>query len=117
MDRVLTNLKMVTMQPEAGYQIIENGMIGIREGKIMFAGHADHEDLHGHPDVIDCHGALVTPGLIDCHTHLIFAGNRANEFEQRLNGVPYEEIAKAGGDILSTVKATREASEDELYEL
>ena len=117
MDRVLTNLKMVTMQPEAGYQIIENGMIGIREGKIMFAGHADHEDLHGHPDVIDCHGALVTPGLIDCHTHLIFAGNRANEFEQRLNGVPYEEIAKAGGGILSTVKATREASEDELYEL
>lgn len=117
MDRVLTNLKMVTMQPEAGYQIIENGMIGIREGKIMFAGHADHEDLHGHPDVIDCHGALVTPGLIDCHTHLIFAGNRANEFEQRLNGVPYEEIAKAGGGILSTVKATRDASEDELYEL
>ena len=117
MDRVLTNLKMVTMQPEAGYQIIENGMIGIREGKIMFAGHADHEDLHGHPDVIDCHGALVTPGLIDCHTHLIFAGNRANEFEQRLNGVPYEEIAKAGGGILSTVKATRDASEDELYDL
>lgn len=117
MDRVLTNLKMVTMQPEAGYQIIENGMIGIREGKIMFAGHAAHEDLHGHPDVIDCHGALVTPGLIDCHTHLIFAGNRANEFEQRLNGVPYEEIAKAGGGILSTVKATRDASEDELYDL
>ncbi|MGR5145735.1 imidazolonepropionase [Photobacterium alginatilyticum] len=117
MDRVLTNLKMVTMQPEAGYQIIENGMIGIREGKIMFAGHADHEDLHGHPDVIDCHGALVTPGLIDCHTHLIFAGNRANEFEQRLKGVPYEEIAKAGGGILSTVNATRDASEDELYDL
>ncbi|MGF1729947.1 imidazolonepropionase [Photobacterium kasasachensis] len=117
MDRVLTNLKMVTMQPEAGYQIIENGMIGIREGKIMFAGHADHEDLHGHPDVIDCHGALITPGLIDCHTHLIFAGNRANEFEQRLNGVPYEAIAKAGGGILSTVKATRDASEDELYDL
>ncbi|GAB3524324.1 imidazolonepropionase [Photobacterium alginatilyticum] len=117
MDRVLTNLKMVTMQPEAGYQIIENGMIGIRDGKIMFAGHADHQDLHGHPDVIDCHGALVTPGLIDCHTHLIFAGNRANEFEQRLNGVPYEEIAKAGGGILSTVRATRDASEDELYDL
>lgn len=117
MDRVLTNLKMVTMQPEDGYQIIENGMIGIQAGKIMFAGHANHDDLHGHPDVIDCHGALVTPGFIDCHTHLVFAGNRANEFEQRLNGVPYEDIAKAGGGILSTVRATREASEDELYEL
>ncbi|MCW8329788.1 imidazolonepropionase [Photobacterium sp. SDRW27] len=117
MDRVLTNLKMVTMQPEAGYQVIEDGMIGIEGGKIIFAGNASHEDLHGHPDVVDCHGALVTPGLIDCHTHLIFAGNRAKEFEQRLNGVPYEEIAKAGGGILATVRATREASEHELYEL
>ena len=117
MDRVLTNLKMVTMQPEAGYQIIENAMIGIQDGKIMFAGQASHYDLHGHPDVVDCHGALVTPGFIDCHTHLVFAGNRANEFEQRLKGVPYEEIAKAGGGILSTVRATREATEDELYQL
>jgi len=117
MVRVLTNLKMVTMQPGTGYQIIENGMIGIQDGKIMLAGHADHDDLHGHPDVIDCQGALVTPGFIDCHTHLVFAGNRANEFEQRLNGVPYEAIAKAGGGILSTVHATRTASEDELYEL
>jgi len=117
MDRVLTNLKMVTMQPGTGYLIIENGMIGIQDGKIMLAGHARYDDLHGHPDVVDCQGALVTPGLIDCHTHLVFAGNRANEFEQRLNGVPYEEIAKAGGGIISTVHATRTASEDELYEL
>ncbi|MEJ2762922.1 imidazolonepropionase [Photobacterium sp. MCCC 1A19761] len=118
MDRVLTNLKMVTMQPENGYQIIDNAMIGIQDGKIQFVGHADeHPDCHGHPQVIDCQGALVTPGFIDSHTHLVFAGNRANEFEQRLNGVPYETIAKAGGGILATVNATREASEDELYAL
>ncbi|UTV26571.1 imidazolonepropionase [Photobacterium atrarenae] len=118
MDRVLTNLKLVTMQPDNGYQIIDNAMIGIQDGKIQFAGHADeHPDCHGHPQVIDCQGALVTPGLIDCHTHLVYAGNRANEFEQRLNGVPYEAIAKAGGGILSTVRATRTATEDELFEL
>ncbi|WP_299022554.1 imidazolonepropionase [uncultured Photobacterium sp.] len=117
MDRVLTNLRMVTMQPQTGYQVIKNAMIGIQGGKIMFADCATRHNLHGHPDVIDCQGALVTPGLIDCHTHLIFAGNRANEFEQRLNGVPYENIAKTGGGILATVRATREASEDELYTL
>ena len=61
---------------------------------------------------IDCQGRLITPGLIDCHTHLVYAGNRAGEFEQRLNGVSYEDIAKQGGGILSTVNATRAASED-----
>ncbi|MGF1700189.1 imidazolonepropionase [Photobacterium makurazakiensis] len=117
MDRVLTNLKMVTMDAETNYQVIENAMIGIESGKIMFAGIASDYDCHGHPDIIDCQGALVTPGLIDCHTHLVFAGNRAGEFEQRLQGVPYEAIAKSGGGILSTVRATRLASEDTLFEL
>ncbi len=60
-------------------------------------------------------GALVTPGLIDCHTHLVFGGNRAHEFDLRLNGASYEEIARAGGGIVSTVKATRAASEDALF--
>ncbi|MEZ8092910.1 imidazolonepropionase [Photobacterium swingsii] len=135
MDRVLTNLNLVTMQPAThpckadthasistndcsnGYQVIENAVIGITNGKISFVGSSDQADLHGHPDVIDCQQALVTPGIIDCHTHLIFAGNRANEFEQRLQGVPYETIAKAGGGILATVKATRAASEEDLFEL
>ncbi len=128
MERVLTNLRLVTLSSETsadnnGYQIIEDGMVGITNGKIMFVGSvsdsplACHNDLHGHPDVIDCGNALVTPGLIDCHTHLVFAGNRANEFEQRLTGMPYEEIAKRGGGIISTVQATREATEDELYQL
>ncbi|MBC7003144.1 imidazolonepropionase [Photobacterium sp. BZF1] len=115
MDRVLTNIKMVTLAGEDGYQVISDAMIGIQDGMIMYAGHREHFDCHGHPEVIDCQGALVTPGLIDCHTHLVFAGNRAEEFEQRLNGVPYEQIAKAGGGILSTVRATREASEETLF--
>ncbi|MBY5944125.1 imidazolonepropionase [Photobacterium rosenbergii] len=117
MDRVLTNINMVTLAGEDGYQVISDAMIGIQDGMIMYAGHREHFDCHGHPEVIDCHSALVTPGLIDCHTHLIFAGNRAEEFEQRLNGVPYEQIAKAGGGILSTVRATREASEETLFQL
>ncbi len=66
---------------------------------------------------INLQSKLLLPGLIDCHTHLVYAGNRANEFEMRLNGVPYEEIAKQGGGILSTVRATREASEEQLIEL
>ena len=66
------------------------------------------------PGVYDCRGRLVTPGLIDCHTHLVFGGNRAREFEQRLGGASYEEIARAGGGIVSTVKATRMASEADL---
>ena len=120
MDRIFTNLNLVTMKtdlstPNDGYQIIQDAMIGVTNGKVEYVGHSCPEIFHGHPDVIDCGNALVTPGFIDCHTHLIFAGNRANEFEQRLQGVPYEEIAKQGGGILSTVYATREATEDELY--
>ncbi|MGF1736384.1 imidazolonepropionase [Photobacterium satsumensis] len=117
MDRVLTNVNMVTLAGKDGYQVSSDAMIGIQDGKIKYAGHKEHFDCHGHPEVMDCEGALVTPGLIDCHTHLVFAGNRAEEFEQRLNGVPYEQIAKSGGGILSTVRATREASEDTLFEL
>ena len=66
-------------------------------------------------EIVDCGGRWVTPGLIDCHTHLVYGGNRAAEFEARLNGATYEEIARAGGGIASTVRATREASEEALY--
>ncbi|WP_420029146.1 imidazolonepropionase, partial [Photobacterium halotolerans] len=118
--RILTNLKLVTMEPEHGYQIIDNAMVIIRQGKISYAGPQQAnwlDTVDSQADIVDCKQALVTPGLIDCHTHLVFAGNRANEFEQRLNGVPYEDIAKAGGGILSTVRATRAATEDELFAL
>ncbi|MGF1688961.1 imidazolonepropionase [Photobacterium japonica] len=117
MDTVLTNLNMVTLTPEDGYRIIENAHIGITDGNIVFANNTPLPACHGHPEIIDCQGALVTPGLIDCHTHLIHAGNRAEEFEMRLNGVSYEDIARQGGGILSTVYATRAASEEYLYQL
>ena len=99
------------------YGLIEDGALGWRDGRIAFAGRMDA--LPAAPtelaaDVIDAGGDLVTPGLIDCHTHLVFAGDRAAEFEQRLMGASYEEIARTGGGIVSSVRATRAADEDAL---
>jgi imidazolonepropionase len=94
---------------------IEDGIVACREGRIVFAGPAASAPAPLDAlEVIDCEHRWITPGLIDCHTHLVYAGDRAHEFEQRLNGVTYEAIARAGGGILSTVKATRAASEAEL---
>ncbi|QUX97346.1 imidazolonepropionase [Marinomonas sp. CT5] len=96
------------------YSVIENAAIGVVGGRIVWIG--EEKDL---PDYLtqqeqDLGGGWITPGLIDCHTHLVFGGNRAGEFEQRLNGVSYQEIAQQGGGIASSVKATRDASEAEL---
>ena len=93
--------------------IVEKGVVAARDGRIVYAG--PEADLPGGfadaaSDVVDCEGRWVTPGLIDCHTHLVYAGDRAQEFELRLKGASYEEIARAGGGILSTVRATRTAS-------
>jgi len=104
---------------EQGYGLIEHGAIAVKNGKIAWIGSAKDlpakpEDLAG--EVHDLHGHCVTPGFIDCHTHLVYAGNRAHEFEQRLRGITYEEIARNGGGIQSTVKATRAATEDELFQ-
>lgn len=113
-DHVLTNAKVVTMQPgEAGYTVSQPCNIGIREGVIT---EISAKAIEAHQQ-FDCQGKLVTPGFVDCHTHLIFAGSRADEYEKRLQGVPYQEIAKQGGGILSTVRATRLASEQQLTEL
>ncbi len=113
--------KAATLDPDARapYGLIENAAIAVKDGRIAWAG--DAKDLPGEPaslagNVFDLDGALMTPGLIDCHTHLVCAGDRAAEFEARLLGKSYEEIARAGGGILSTVKATRAASEDALVE-
>ncbi|NQY35578.1 MAG: imidazolonepropionase [Alteromonadaceae bacterium] len=111
------NINLATMtQGSSGYGVIEEAALAISEGKIVWLGKA--QDLPGfdkaNVDVIDGKGHWMTPGLIDCHTHLVYGGNRANEFEMRLQGKSYEEIAKAGGGIVSTVKATRAATEDEL---
>ena len=115
-DRMLTDCRIVTMEsaPSNALGIIENGAIGIQDGRIVRVG--SRTELAGNRarDVLPLGGAWVTPGLIDCHTHLIFGGNRADEHAMRRAGATYEEIAKAGGGIASTVKRTREASDVEL---
>lgn len=113
-DRVWFNARLATLTGD-GLGIVESGAVAAKDGRIAFAGPT--QDLPSHWDAvegIDCDKRWITPGLIDCHTHLVFGGNRAHEFELRLNGASYEEIARAGGGIVSTVKATRAASEDEL---
>lgn len=128
MDLLIENARLVTMQEgEQGYLPSPLARVGIRSGKIVALSTAakgeDSAETESilNPDhyeqTIDLQSKLLLPGLIDCHTHLVYAGNRANEFEMRLNGVPYEEIAKQGGGILSTVHATRAASEEQLIEL
>jgi imidazolonepropionase len=96
--------------------IVENGVVAATAGRIVFAGAASDAPTFDADRVISCDGRWITPGLIDCHTHLVFGGDRAHEFEQRLAGASYEEIARAGGGILSTVRETRAASEDELID-
>ena len=118
-DRLLLDCTLATLADESGYGLVEHGAIGWRDGAITHVGRMDA--LPGAPDslasrVESVHGALVTPGLVDCHTHLVFGGERADEFEMRLNGESYEAIARAGGGIVSSVRATRAASEDELFE-
>ncbi|ROM63823.1 imidazolonepropionase [Pseudomonas brassicacearum] len=97
------------------YSIIEDAAIVIQGEHIQWIGPRAKLPAGDYPAVNDLKGAWVTPGLIDCHTHTVFGGNRSGEFEQRLQGVSYAEIAAAGGGIASTVRATRAASEDELF--
>lgn len=114
-DRVWKNGRVATMQG-AGTGVLEDGAIAAKGNEIVWVGPAGElPSSTCKVETIDCRDSLVTPGLIDCHTHLVFAGNRAHEFEQRLNGVSYEQIAKAGGGIVSTVRATRAADEAVLY--
>ena len=100
---------------QAPYGMAERAAIAITDGRIAWVGaQQDVPSAHGRLPRVSCDGRLVTPGLIDCHTHVVFGGNRAAEFEMRLNGATYEEVARAGGGILSTVKATRETTEASL---
>jgi len=111
--RVLGNCRIATM--ETGYNLIENGVIEISDDVVSWVG--SEENYQGDKtNMQNLGGRLVTPGLIDCHTHLVFGGDRAREFEMRLKGASYEEISKAGGGIVSTMKATRSSSLDELVE-
>src|SRR6476620_1897105 len=116
LDRLWHRCRLATLSSSRpGLGIIEDGIIASRGGRIVYAGAAaDASSLLDVQERIDCDGRWITPGLIDCHTHHVYGGDRAGEFEQRIAGVSYEEIARAGGGILSTVGATRQASEDEL---
>ena len=113
-DLLFTNVHLATMVPTAvdGYGEVEDGALAVKDGRIAWLGarskapsaRAEH----------DCGGAWMTPGLVDCHTHIVHAGNRSNEWEARLNGATYEDIARQGGGIMSTVRATRAASVETL---
>ena len=100
------------------YNLQANAAIATQAGKIVWLGDLNDtpESILGHAERQDLGGGLVTPGLIDCHSHIVFGGNRSGEFEMRMQGADYAAIAKAGGGIVSTVTATREATEDELFE-
>lgn len=118
--QIWTHCRIATLHADApdGYGWIADGALVLQGDTIAWVGPRaelpssySSESAQWH----DAQGALITPGLIDCHTHLVFGGQRANEFQMRLHGATYEEVARAGGGIVSTVKATREASEEDLY--
>ena len=112
---LLTNGHIATLQSDNSFGLIGDGVIALEGAQIAWVGaSSDLPDVYQNLTTHDLNGRLVTPALIDCHTHLVFGGNRAAEFEQRLNGASYEEVAKAGGGIVSTVTATRAATEDAL---
>lgn len=114
--QLFTHARIAAMSDgTAPYGMIENGSIAVLDGRIAWAGpQSAMPSGFSHLEPVPLDGRLVTPGLIDCHTHMVFGGNRAAEFEMRLNGASYEEVARAGGGIVSTVKATRAASDEEL---
>lgn len=115
-DRLITDCRLATMvEGDESYGAIEDGAILIRDGRIAWVGNRTDMPSHEAVETDRLEGRWVTPGLVDCHTHLVFGGDRSGEFEQRLNGATYEEIARAGGGIVSSMTATRAASEDELY--
>jgi imidazolonepropionase len=117
MNLLLTNVNIVSMEiNDTGYLLKPHHFINIINGKIAQIGEMASCPLSPSGKQLDCENKLLTPGLIDCHTHLVFAGNRANEFEQRLTGLPYQEIARQGGGIMTTVNATRQATEAQLLE-
>jgi imidazolonepropionase len=115
--RVWENARLATMDSARnGLGVIEGGAIAARGEQIVFVGPGKELPALPNAERVDCQGAWITPGLVDCHTHLVFAGDRAAEFEMRLAGASYEEVARQGGGILSTVRSTRSASVQQLVE-
>ncbi|MBA3811131.1 MAG: imidazolonepropionase [Caulobacteraceae bacterium] len=114
-DRIWRDARLATLAPGGpGLGEVMGGLVASRDGRIIYAGPAADAPGLEADETISCDGRWITPGLIDCHTHLVFGGDRAGEFEQRLAGASYEAIARAGGGIVSTMAATRAASEDDL---
>ncbi len=115
--RLWRNARLLTLaENRPGLGIVEQGALAARDGRITYVG-AERDlppELRRIADSTDCRGRWITPGLIDCHTHLVYAGSRAGEFERRLQGASYEEIARSGGGIVSSVRALRAADEDDL---
>ncbi|MEO0764529.1 MAG: imidazolonepropionase [Pseudomonadota bacterium] len=112
---LLTNATIATLRTDDTFGLIEAGAVVLDKDRISWVGaEADLPDTYASLPAKDLEGRLVTPALIDCHTHIVFGGNRAAEFEQRLNGATYAEVAKAGGGIVSTVRATRAADPETL---
>ena len=130
-DSIIINANLATFSNQYGFDLsndsdnktpygqLENAAIGIKNSKIAWIGTqdemAEHVAHYAAEQIKDAHNQWLTPGLIDCHTHLVYAGNRSNEFEARLHGASYQDIAAQGGGIVSSVSATRAASMDELY--
>jgi len=117
-DSLWTNCHLATLAGRDAYGIIADGALAVKDGRIQWIGPVRdlaETALSDTAHVEDLEGAWITPGFVDCHTHLVYAGNRSNEFEMRLNGSSYAQIAQAGGGILSTVRAVRAATADELY--
>jgi imidazolonepropionase len=114
-DRVWSKARLATFASHLpGIGGVEDGVVAALDGRILYAGAAADAPAFEAAETLDCEGRWITPGLIDPHTHLVHGGDRAHEFELRLAGASYEEIARAGGGIVSTMKATRAASEAEL---
>ncbi len=114
-DTLWTDASLLPMtDPAQPLALVRDGVIAARDGRIVYAGPAAEAPEFVAARTIACEGRLVTPGLIDCHTHAVYGGSRAGEFEARLDGASYEAIARAGGGIVSTMRATRGAGEDEL---
>ncbi|MFT5328980.1 MAG: imidazolonepropionase [Parasphingorhabdus sp.] len=114
-DTIWDNARLVTLAGDTNpLDIVERGLVAATAGRILYAGPRDDAPELSASRTIDCEDRLMTPGLIDCHTHLVYAGSRAVEWEKRLAGASYEDIARAGGGIVSTMNATRAASEAEL---
>jgi len=109
------NATIACLDDESGYGLREHAGLLVEADKISWLGRMQDQPAAGDAEVIDCAGRLLTPGLVDCHSHLVYGGDRADEFEMRLEGASYAEIAQRGGGIIATVNATRAASEAELF--